>query len=178
MKESFHVAKKRERLPVHLRFINSIDCRYLAVPATRHNWKLHDAECLVTGNWFESKTDDSGYVNRYLVEYKANVDPDLLRGIPRREEIRRPELRERLQALPEKYNALATDCENLEPSHLLSYLWSNTGQIHLLDIRALRAQIAASRYPFFVCGEPTENWRTVAVLVPTEDVQPLAVKRR
>ncbi len=159
-----------ERLDLHKPTIAKLG--YLALEDhSTQRVKLHDLYDWTRDTWFECKTDQSHFFERMLIEYKANVPPELLDGWPLESPMPHDYLLETIQTLPANYDALAIDNQNLEPLHLLSYRFLQNEKHYILDIRELRAQIASHEYQWiiFESPEPGKCWRSIAQIVPLED---------
>lgn len=167
----------KQNIEGHRKFIEKVDPSYCLVDCTRDNRKLHDLNCLFSDTWVECKTDTSNYFGRFLIEYKANVKPHYLQGIPQRKELFHLDYQNVFSQLPIAYDSLATDTVNLEEKHLLSYCFSKIDKYYLFDLREVRKQIEKSSYPWFICGGnwSSETWRSVCQIVPIGDLTPLAV---
>jgi hypothetical protein len=175
MNNEFNSALEKQEIIGHRNFIELYHDRILDIRADECI-KLHDMRCVLSDYWYECKADYSSFTNRFLIEYKANVPSDRLRGLPLRKELDHWQYAEQFNSIEEKYNALATDLNNLEPRHFLSYWFRKTNQYYLMDIRELRNQINLSAYPFFICGGRAEDWKSICVIVPIADVKILAKK--
>jgi hypothetical protein len=168
-----------QRLPAHIELLKSkfwfIEDGESERLKKNLSLKMHDLYDWLSDSWVECKTDKSNFTNRLLIEYKANVPLSLIGDLPERQEIPYADIAPLLSSLPSRYDALATDKQNLEQSHYLSYLYAKNGAHFVYDIRELRAEISSKVQclKFFICGEWQESWRTIAVIVPLSEVQPI-----
>ena len=176
MTASFSAALALQGLSVHKTFLKKFGFQFVDDHADEAR-KLHDLHDWADEAWFECKLDKSGFTNRLLLEYKANVPDDLVAEIPLRTPFRRSEWLAKVKALPSRYDALALDVENLERRHFVSYHFERTGKTFLFDLRELRKVVAEDErhgLEFLRVGHNHEPWSTLAVAVPLDLVRPLA----
>ena len=171
----FYESLKLQRIEKHTELLDAQG--YFIRNLTENRRKLQDLEDWFFDICFECKTDNSKYTERMLIEYKANTPPVYTDDLVLRNPYHHRLLSKRFEQIPDKYNGLALDEENIMPRHLLSYYYTIDGSHWVMDLRELRQLIAANAYPWIVFESPEhgERWRSVAQIVPLADCLPLLI---